>query len=309
MRPSPTATGEDGVMRASEMVRKLAVAVVAVVLAGCGTTRPQVSGSASPAAKAVVVASDGTPAVEVLAQIYAGALRAKKVPVSVAETGDAASVTVLKLQDGSVGVLPVFAGRLLLALEPDTDATTSQQYLSLLAARLKGIATVLPPADISDDLVYCVTKATAATGVVDLGNLAELSAPSVAGPSDLASAADGVPALTGPYHVTLGTVQAIASADERASALRAGSVTVAAFHRTDPQTAEFVVLTDSLGIGVPDPETALVSPSDEAGSVAALTAVQSALKQDDLASLRQKVAAGASASDAAQAWLASKGLG
>ena len=132
----------------------------------------------------------------------------------------------------------------------------------------------------------------------------------VAGPG-LADLPDGIPSLTGVYHLAFSSTQTVESPSDRANALRSGAATVAQFRRTDPQTLEFTILTDSRGVGIRDPETVLVGDAvaHSASAMAALNAVQTALTQDDFVALRKSVAGGTSPAEAAATWLKAHNLG
>ncbi|MBK9158442.1 MAG: hypothetical protein IPM11_10085 [Micropruina sp.] len=294
-------------------MRKLATLMIAAVLiAGCATQRSSGSTpSPTVTAKPLVIGTDGTPARDLLAQVYVGALRAKGAQASVQTVPGPDAVSLLQVEDGTVSALPVFAGRLLLALSPSAGAESPAQFVQLLGERVKGKANVLQASGVSDDVVYCVTAATAKGGVADIADIAKLpTSVLVAGPG-LADLPDGIPSLTGVYHLAFSSTQTVESPSDRANALRSGAATVAQFRRTDPQTLEFTILTDSRGVGIRDPETVLVGDAvaHSASAMAALNAVQTALTQDDFVALRKSVAGGTSPAEAAATWLKAHNLG
>ncbi|MFZ2164950.1 MAG: glycine betaine ABC transporter substrate-binding protein [Propionibacteriaceae bacterium] len=294
-------------------MRKLATLMVAAVLiAGCATQRSSGSTpSPTVTAKSLVIGTDGTSARGLLAEIYAGALRAKGAQASVLKVTGSDAVSLLQVQDGTVSALPVFAGRLLLALSPTAGAESPAQFVQLLGERVKGQASVLQASGVSDDVVYCVTAATAKGGVADIGDIAKLPNAVLVAGSGLADLPDGMPALTQVYRLTFASTQTVESLSDRANALRSGAATVAQFRRSDPQTLEFTILTDSRGVGILDPETVLVGDAVTTSTTALATfnAVQTALTQDDFVALRKSVAAGTSDADAAATWLKAHNLG
>lgn len=294
-------------------MRKLATLMVAAVLiAGCATQRSSGSTpSPTVTAKSLVIGTDGTSARGLLAEIYAGALRAKGAQASVLKVTGPDAVSLLQVQDGTVSALPVFAGRLLLALSPTAGAESPAQFVQLLGERVKGQASVLQASGVSDDVVYCVTAATAKGGVADIGDIAKLTNAVLVAGSGLADLPDGIPSLTQVYRLTFASTQTVESLSDRANALRSGAATVAQFRRSDPQTLEFTILTDSRGVGILDPETVLVGDAVTTSTTALATfnAVQTALTQDDFVALRKSVAAGTSDADAAATWLKDHNLG
>lgn len=294
-------------------MRKLATLMIAAVLiAGCATQRSSGSTpSPTVTAKSLVIGTDGTSARGLLAEIYAGALRAKGAQASVLKVTGSDAVSLLQVQDGTVSALPVFAGRLLLALSPSAGAESPAQFVQLLGERVKGQASVLQASGVSDDVVYCVTAATAKGGVADIGDIAKLPNAVLVAGSGLADLPDGMPALTQVYRLTFASTQTVESLSDRANALRSGAATVAQFRRSDPQTLEFTILTDSRGVGILDPETVLVGDAVTTSTTALATfnAVQTALTQDDFVALRKSVAAGTSDADAAATWLKAHNLG
>jgi len=109
-------------------LRRLLVALAAVLVTGCGGT-----GSAP----VMAVGATAGPVDTLLANIYAAGLRYYGTPARVETVGDALGA----LDDGSVSIAPGFTGRLLQRLDPESQARSPEQvYRALAGALPEGLA-------------------------------------------------------------------------------------------------------------------------------------------------------------------------
>lgn len=288
-------------------MKKILLALLAlVVTAGCAVERPVTTPSPTVTPASYVVGHQGTPVGELLANIYAEALRTRSIGATVSPLTGSNGVVVLQIEDGSVGIVPVFVGQFMLNLNPNTEASGGDAFLSELRGALQHKGTVSPVSAVQDDLVYCVTKSTAATGVAGISDISKIANPVLVNAAEAETAPDGLMALKTAYHLSFTSIQTVESAKDRANALRSGAASVAQFRRTDPQTAEFTVLTDSFGVGVSAQQAALLSLAVAADKTASdvIAAVQEQLTQADVVVLRQEMLDGTDPAVVAAGWVA-----
>ena len=109
-------------------VRRLASALIAVVIAGCG-------GQTAPSS--IMVGSPPGAESALLAHLYAAALRYYGSAAHV----EAAPDPLTGLDSGAIRVVPGFTGRLLADLEPDATARSDEQvYRTMVSALPEGVA-------------------------------------------------------------------------------------------------------------------------------------------------------------------------
>jgi glycine betaine/choline ABC-type transport system substrate-binding protein len=132
-------------------MRRLAVALVALLVAGCG-------GQAG--APSVAVGARNDPESALLAQVYAAALRYYGSPAHVESSPD----PVADLDTGDVTVVPGFTGRLLTRFDPDATARADEQvYRSMISALPEGIGAGDYTQSAQDKPALAVTETTAST--------------------------------------------------------------------------------------------------------------------------------------------------
>lgn len=272
--------------------RAVSLALVALVVAGCG-------GEAQPPSVAVGASAD--PESQVLAHVYAGALRT---------TGALAHVEVLDdplagLDSGAVTVVPGFTGGLLTTFEPSADALADEDvYEALVAALPEGVAAGdYGPAE--DKPALAVTEATADRwGDADLTALATHCAGLTVG------------ALKAADPTSVGTCR-LPSPDEFSdsatlfNAVTVGEVEAAWTSTADPALPDsVVVLADETPLlraenVVPLYRRNLLTEPQ----VLAINRIAGELDTDGLTELRRQVADGVQPRQAAEAWLAEHPFG
>jgi len=130
-------------------MRRLAVALVALLVAGCG---------AQTGAPSVAVGAGDDPESALLAQVYAAALRYYGSPAHVESSHD----PVADLDTGDVTVVPGFTGRLLQRFDPDSTARADEQvYRSMISALPEGIGAGDYTQSAQDKPALAVTETTA----------------------------------------------------------------------------------------------------------------------------------------------------
>lgn len=131
-------------------LRRLAIALVALVVAACGGT-----GGGPPS---VAVGAGHDPESVLIANLYAAALRFYGSPAHVQQSSD----PLAELDSGDVRVVPGFTGRLLHQFAPDTAARSSAQvYREMVSALPEGIGAGDYTTSAEDKPALAVTDATA----------------------------------------------------------------------------------------------------------------------------------------------------
>jgi len=274
----------------------LAVVIATLGLASCSSTNPMDSApSASEGSTAVVVGSANFPESELLAQIYAQALRAKGVTVTTKRNIGSRETYVPALKSGEINLIPEYTGAFAKYLNPDADTSTTEAALAAVKAALPANLTVLDPAPAQDNDSITVTKQTAETyGLTTIEDLAPHASQMVlGGPPEWKTRSYGVPGLKKTYGLQFKSFKALDTAGPlTVQALKNGQVQAANLFTTDPAiTANgFVTLTDTKGffgsqnvVPVIGTEVATTQVSDT------LNAVSATLDTATLASLVSQV--------------------
>ncbi|WP_158849979.1 ABC transporter substrate-binding protein [Saccharothrix deserti] len=155
------------------MKRTLAVIVAsaALVVSACGS-KEDLGGSGQQAASGeVVVGSADFTENKILAEIYAGALKATGATVSVRSGIGARELVVKALQDKSLGVVPEYTGNLLNYFDKTNTTTEAEEVYTALKSKTPAGLEVLEKSDAEDKDVLVVTKATADGGVKSIADL------------------------------------------------------------------------------------------------------------------------------------------
>ena len=301
----------------------LAATLLALLLAvaragGCSSWRP-----AAPAARpgaAVVVASFNFPESELLAEIYAQALRHAGVPVRLQSDLGTREMVLPALREGLVDVVPEYLGTSLEAVDPQAavDRTDDAQVLAALRTALARLHLhVLAPAAASDQNALVITRsASQHWHVRTVSQLAALRRPlRLAAPSECPVRPYCLPGLRRVYGLRFARVLPVDDATQRITALTEGMVDVALAFTTDGRLAStgLVLLADDRALQPTERIVPVVS--DRAlhrygpQISATLAAVSAHLDSPGLRFLnwRVEVAGKAPASEAA-AWLRRHGL-
>ncbi|MFZ0528917.1 MAG: ABC transporter substrate-binding protein [Propionicimonas sp.] len=304
----------------------LATTVAAVSLAACSSANPLASSPAgSPAAStpaatgaaapAIVVGSANFPESELLAEIYAGALRAKGIEVSTKLNIASRETYVPALKNGEIDLIPEYTGAFAKYLNPDADTSTEAAALASLKAALPDTLVALEPSAAQDKDSLTVTRATAdkyaLKTIEDLvPHAGELV---LGGPPEWKNRAAGVPGLAKVYGLNFKEFKALDVAGPlTVQALKNGQVQAANLFTTDPaiKANDFVSLEDTksfFGAQNVIPVLTKAKATDEVS--AALNAVSAKLDTDTLATLVTKVVVDkADASAVAAEWLKAGGL-
>jgi len=222
------------------------LAAAALVISACTSGNPLAPG---PKKGQVTVGSAAFPENVLLADIYASALKAKGLKVSVRFNVGSREVLYQQVQQGSLTVLPEYDGALLAYLDSKTRAATTADINAALRAKLPARLEILDSSPAEDKNTLVVTAATAAQD--KLASIADLApyAPSmsIGGPPKFKERYQGLPGLKDKYGLTFKSFASLDTAGPiTVKALAGSSVQVATLFTTDPNIASrgFKVLAD-----------------------------------------------------------------
>ena len=301
----------------------VAAAAASLTLAACSSGNPLASsapatGASSGAAASVsiVVGSANFPENELLAQIYAQALKAKGVDVSTKLNIGSRETYVPALKSGEINLLPEYTGAFARYLSKDADISTTDAALTALKAALPDTLTVLDPAPAQDNDSITVTKATADQyGLKTIEDLVPHAGDMVlGGPPEWKTRSYGVPGLAKTYGLNFKSFKPLDTAGPlTVQALKNGQVQAANLFTTDPaiKANDFVALTDTKSFFGSQNVIPVISKDKATPEVsAALNAVSAKLDTDTLATLVSKVVTDKEDADqVAGDWLKSVSLG
>ena len=301
----------------------LGLTITTLVLAACGgggTADPLGSSSAPPSGSAggtpIVVGAANFTESQILAEVYAQALKAKGLDASTKPPIGSREVYIKALQDNSIQIVPEYTGNLLLFVDKNATATTQDELANALPAALQPdnlkIGKVSAAADQD---VYVVTKEFSQqnnlTSLADLKNVS--SNVVLGGPSELATRAYGPEGLKGIYGATLKQFKPYDSPAVKTKDLLDGKIQMGEYFTTESAIADngFVPLADPQSMILPQNVVPLMRSdvADNPQVTAALDPVQAALTTDELTALNKKVDVDKmDPNQVAADWLKSKGL-
>ncbi|HEX8508230.1 MAG TPA: ABC transporter substrate-binding protein [Propionibacteriaceae bacterium] len=313
-------------MTVKQMLTGAGLSLAMLALAACGAnSNPMGEASAAPSGSASGSAAGGAPIVvgsagftesEILAELYAGALKAKGVQASTKLGIGSREVYIKALQDKSISVIPEYTGNLLLYFDKNTKATTASQIEAALPAAVGSDLKVLKSSPAADQDVYVVSKEYAQqNGLASLADLSKVSANAVlGGPSELKDRAYGPEGLKKLYGATFKQFKPYDSPAVKVKDLNDNKIQVATFFTTDSAIPDngYVQLKDPKMMILPQNVLPLVRAEVASNTTAtgALEAVQAALTTEDLTALNKKVDADRQdPGEVATEWLKAKNLG
>lgn len=312
-------------MRTPRIAVGLGAAIALMSLAACGGSGSNndvfatgsSSGSSSAAGgSSITVGSANFPESVLLANIYAGALKAKGVEVTTKLNIGSREAYIPALQDGSIDLIPEYTGVLAQYFNKSAKATDPEGVYKELQAALPAQLTVLDKSAAEDKDSVAVTKATA--DKLKLTSIADLEGKSknlvLGGPPEWKTRETGVPGLKKVYGLEFKSFRPLdAGGPLSVQALKNGQVDAANIFTTDPSIPanNFVVLEDPKSLFAAQNVVPLATKSKVNDTVSgALNAVSAKLDTKTLTDLLSQVVTDKKDPDAvAQEWLKSNGLG
>jgi osmoprotectant transport system substrate-binding protein len=297
-----------------------AIAVVlAVLLAGCGSSNPLGGGPASADLKSIVVGSADFPESKIIAEIYAQTLEANGFTIRRQFGIGSRETYIPAVKDHSIDLIPDYTGNLLQYFDPKTTATSPDAVALALLRALPGDLSILTPSPAADTDTVAVTRATATKW--NLKTIADLAAHSAevkfGGPSEFLNRTEGLPGLKKNYGLDISPKNFVAISDgggpATVRALIDGTVTAADIFSTSPAIPQndLVALDDPKNNFLAANVVPVVSSQKMSDSLkTVLDAVSAKLTTEDLVALNTAVSgnAGVDPDEAARKWVADHGF-
>lgn len=306
-----TACGSSG--SSSKTTAASAGATTTAASAGATTTAPTSAGTAPASGGSIVVGSAQFPESELLANIYADALKAKGVKASTHLDIGARPVYLKALSEGSISMFPEYTGSLLSFEGYKGTAKTPAAVYTALKAVLPAGTTVLKYAAAQDSDTITVTAATASkyhlTSIADLKSVA--SKLTLGAPAQFQTRPDGIPSLKSVYGVVFGRFTKLGESGAiTVTALKNGTIDAGDIYSTDSSIVKnkFVPLKDPKSMFAAQNIVPLITKTKVTPTVTStVNAVSAKLGTATLAGLVAKVSNGNS-NTIAESWLKSAGL-
>lgn len=274
------------------------------------------SGAGSPApTDTIKIGSANFSESTLLAEIYAGALRAKGVKVDQTPPLGSRETYVPALKDGSIDLIPEYTGTLLKYLDPKATASSPDEVYAALQKAVPAPLTVLEKSAAEDKDAVVVTKETAqrynAKSIADLaphcGDLV------FGGPSEFETRVDGIPGIQRTYNCTFQSFRPLDTGPVTIKALADGTIQAADIFTTNPAIKEnnFVILDDPKNTFAAQNVVPLINSTKATDQVKqTLNAISAKLTTQTLIDLNSQVNAPdkPNPSTVAKEWLTANGL-
>ena len=305
--------------RTTTTLALVGVALLGLTACGGGSSDPLASPAASgesggaASGGAIVVGSADFSESVVLAEIYAGALKAKGVDASTKTNIGSREIYLKALEDGSIQVVPEYTGALALYYDKAFDKTEPNDVYDALKGSLPANLTVLEKSAAEDNDSIVMTKETAAkVGATTLSELTGKTGDLTLGaPPEFKERAQGIPGLEKTYGITFQDFVPL-KGQALVQALNNGQVQAANIFSTDPAIVvnDFVTIKDDKKLFGSQNVVPLVV-ADRADEVsAALNAVSAKLTTEELTNLLKATDVDKQDPKAVAAeWLKAQGLG
>jgi osmoprotectant transport system substrate-binding protein len=291
-------------------------AVAAITLSACGGDPMSTANNNSQAAPgdSIIVGSADFPESQLIAKIYAEALKTKGIEVTEKPSIGSREVTIPALKDGSIDLMPEYGGALLQYLDPETKAVSSEDVATELATKIPSGLTLLTASEAEDKDVLAVKKETAEK--YNLKTISDLEPVAkelvLGGPPEWKTRVNGVAGLKSVYNLEFKEFSALdAGGPLTLNALLSGQVQVADLFSTDPALSEnnLVALEDSKNLFLSENIVPVINEKKSSSTVQdTLNKVSAALTTEDLIKMNGRVAKFEDIGEIAKEWLQSKNL-
>ncbi len=305
----------------SHITRRIVAVATAVgltaSLAACSSGDP-LAGDGSVNLGTLTVGSQGFAESDILAQLYGQALAANGYTVEYAPAIGSRETFIPALQDGSIDIIPDYAGNLLYGLNTAATATSTADVMSALPAELEPKGLAIADAALAEDAdALVVTKEFAeANALASIGDLAPIASTITIGANtEFEGRVYGRAGLESVYGVVGWTFKAIDDygGPGTLSDLLDGNIQVADIYTTTPsiKANDLVVLKDPANLIAAQNVVPLFNKDAYSVSVANIVnKVSNKLTTEELMSLNE-ISAGdskPSPEKVAKKWLTDKGL-
>lgn len=294
-------------------------AVLALIIAACGSSNPLGGGEISGDLKSIKVGSADFTESKIIAEIYAQALEANGFTVGRQFGIGSRETYIPAVQDHSIDLIPEYTGNLLQYFDKEATATTSDAVLLALLKALPGDLSILYPSPAEDKDTLAVTEATAQRwNLKSIEDLARHSAEvKVGGPSEFQTRVTGLVGLKDKYGLNIAPANFVAISDgggpATVQALTSGAITAANVFSTSPaiEQSRLVVLEDPKNVFLAANVVPLVASQKMSSELkTVLDAVSAKLTTEGLIQLNTAVEGnkGVDPDEAAQKWIKDNGF-
>lgn len=226
-------------MKFNRITAGLAVAALGLSLAACGgdPTKADDKGDSSGSGKTIVVGSAAFGENEILAEIYAQALKAKGVDAATKLDIGQREAYIGAIKDGTIGLIPEYTGNLLTFFDAKATATAPEDVEDALADALPDGLAILDAAPGEDkDSLNVTADFASKNGLASIADLAKIKGLKLAANPEFKTRAYGIPGLDKVYGVKDVAFTAISDGGGPATlkALTSGKVDVADIYSTTP---------------------------------------------------------------------------
>jgi osmoprotectant transport system substrate-binding protein len=262
----------------------------------------------------IVVGSADFPESQLLATIYAKALSAKGITTEIRASIGSREVYMPALLDGSIDLLPEYAGAALSYLDKAATAHSPADVAVALKAALPAGVSMLTPSAAQDADAVVVTRASAEKHTLKtIADLAPVAGEMIlGGPPEWKTRKEGVIGLKDVYGLNFKAFKALdVGGPLTVSALSNGQVQAANLFSTDPAMAanDFVALEDVKNLfPAQNVVPVIATPKVSEAVITTLDAVSAALTTDDLIKMNGRLAEHESFDVVAGDFLKEKGL-
>lgn len=267
-----------------------AVTAISLPLAACGGSSTTTS-SKSGSQPTVIVGSANFAENEILADIYADALRKAGVPVKTKLNIGDREIYFKELKSGALNAFPEYNGAVLEYLVPSSRASSTAAVDTALKKALPSNLEALKPSSAQDKDSITVTEAFAkAHNLKSIADLKSIESQVVmGGPPEFAHRADGIPGLKKLYGITFKSFKPLdESGPLTVKALQDGTIQAGDVFTTDPVVVKdhFVSLADPKHLFAAQNVIPIVNKKVATPKVVStLDAISSALSTSDLVQL------------------------
>jgi osmoprotectant transport system substrate-binding protein len=306
-------------MRRRPKIFVVITALLALLIAGCGSSNPLGGGEISGDLTSISVGSADFTESKIIAEIYAQALEANDFTIKRQFGIGSRETYIPAVQDHSIDLIPEYTGNLLQYFDEKATATTSDAVLLALLKALPGDLSILYPSPAEDKDTLAVSEATAQRW--NLKSIADLATHSaevkVGGPSEFQTRQTGLVGLKEKYGLDISAANFVAISDgggpATVQALTSNAITAANVFSTSPaiENNNLVVLEDPESVFLAANVVPLVASQKMSNTLkSVLDAVSAKLTTEALIQLNSAVEgnAGVDPDEAAGKWISDNGF-
>jgi osmoprotectant transport system substrate-binding protein len=297
----------------------LCTALLALSVAGCGSSNPLGGGEISGDLRSITIGSADFTESKIIAEIYAQALEANDFTIKRQFGIGSRETYIPAVQDHSIDLIPEYTGNLLQYFDAEATATTSDAVLLALLKALPGDLSILYPSPAEDKDTLAVSETVAREW--NLKSIADLAKRSpevkVGGPSEFQTRVTGLVGLKQKYGLDIAPANFVAISDgggpATVQALTGGTVTAANIFSTSPaiEKNNLVVLEDPESVFLAANVVPLVASQKMSNDLkSVLDAVSAKLTTEALIQLNTSVEGneGVDPDEAAAKWISDNGF-